>query len=93
MHVTRPDHRCFPRGTLRSAGAGDGCEAGPEVLDRAEAVRDRHCDLDPDLTDAVDVVLADVHSTEAVLTTDRKDFRAMRPLGRVKAFGPLPGDS
>ncbi|GAT80389.1 hypothetical protein STXM2123_1089 [Streptomyces sp. F-3] len=41
----------------------------------------------------MDVVLADVHSTEAVLTTDRKDFRAMRPLGRVKAFGPLPGDS
>ncbi|PJM97075.1 PIN domain-containing protein [Streptomyces sp. CB01373] len=68
-------------------------EVGPEVLDRAEVIRDRYCDLDLDLADAVNVVLADVYSTEMILTTDRRDFRAVRPLGKFKAFKLLPDDA
>lgn len=32
------------------------------------------------------------YDTDAMLTLDRRDFRAVRPLGRHKAFRVLPDD-
>lgn len=68
----------------------------PEItedhLGVAQSVRARYRDLDLDLADAVNVALAADHDTDAVLTLDRRDFRAVRPLGRHKAFRVLPDD-
>ncbi|MFP8884286.1 PIN domain-containing protein [Streptomyces mangrovi] len=58
----------------------------------AQSVRARYRDLDLDLADAVNVALAAEYDTDAVLTLDRRDFRAVRPLGRYKAFRVLPDD-
>jgi predicted nucleic acid-binding protein len=66
----------------------------PEVteahLAAAQAVRARYRALDLDLTDAVNVALAAEYDTDLVLTLDRRDFRAVRPLGRQKCFRLLP---
>lgn len=68
----------------------------PEVTDdhlgAAQAVRARYRDLDLDLADAVNVALAADYDTAAVLALDRRGFRAVRPLGRHKAFRVLPDD-
>jgi predicted nucleic acid-binding protein len=68
----------------------------PEVtedhLGAAQSVRARYRDLDLDLAGAVNVALAADYDTDAVLTLDRRDFRAVRPLGRHKAFRVLPDD-
>ncbi|MEV0014518.1 PIN domain-containing protein [Streptomyces tendae] len=68
----------------------------PEItedhLGVAQSVRARYRDLDLDLADAVNVALAAEYDTDAVLTLDRRDFRAVRPLGRHKAFRVLPDD-
>lgn len=68
----------------------------PEItedhLGVAQSVRARHRDLDLDLADAVNVALAAEYDTDAVLTLDRRDFRAVRPLGRHKVFRVLPDD-
>jgi uncharacterized protein len=68
----------------------------PEItedhLGVAQSVRARYRDLDLDLADAVNVALAVDYDTDAVLTLDRRDFRAVRPLGRHKAFRVLPDD-
>jgi len=45
-----------------------------------------------DLADAVNVALASDYDTDAILTPDRRDFPAVRPLGRHKAFRVLPDD-
>ncbi|WP_217199283.1 PIN domain-containing protein [Streptomyces buecherae] len=70
--------------------------AVPEItedhLGVAQSVRARYRDLDLDLADAVNVALAADFDTDAVLTLDRRDFRAVRPLGRHKAFRVLPDD-
>ncbi|WP_329016141.1 MULTISPECIES: PIN domain-containing protein [unclassified Streptomyces] len=70
--------------------------AVPEItedhLGAAQFVRARYRDLDLDLADAVNVALAADYDTDAVLTLDRRDFRAVRPLGRHKAFRVLPDD-
>ncbi|MYV43619.1 PIN domain-containing protein [Streptomyces sp. SID1328] len=58
----------------------------------AQSVRARYRDLDLDLADAVNVALAAEYDTDAVLTLDRRDFRAVRPLGRHKVFRVLPDD-
>ena len=42
--------------------------------------------------DAVNVALAAQYRTDAVLTLDRRDFRAMRPLTPHKRFRLLPDD-
>ena len=52
----------------------------------------RYADLDLDLADAVSVALAADYRTDAVLTLDRRDFRALRPLTPHKAFRLLPDD-
>ncbi|MFC8436665.1 PIN domain-containing protein [Streptomyces griseoincarnatus] len=68
----------------------------PEItedhLGVAQSVRARYRDLDLDLADAVNVALAAEYDTDAVLTLDRRDFRAVRPLGQHKAFRVLPDD-
>lgn len=70
----------------------------PEVtedhLAAAQSIRVRYraLDLDLDLADAVNVALAADYDTDAILTLDRRDFRAVRPLGRHKVFRVLPDD-
>ncbi|MFC8132008.1 PIN domain-containing protein [Streptomyces sp. NPDC057302] len=68
----------------------------PEItedhLGAAQFVRARYNSLNLDLADAVNVALAADYDTDAILTLDRRDFRAVRPLGRHKAFRVLPDD-
>ncbi|MGW0469756.1 PIN domain-containing protein [Streptomyces coeruleorubidus] len=68
----------------------------PEIteshLGAAQPVRLRYDALDLDLADAVNVALAADYDTDAILTLDRRDFRAVRPLGRHKVFRVLPDD-
>jgi predicted nucleic acid-binding protein len=63
------------------------------VLDAAQAVQTRYTGLDLDLADAVNIALAAEYRTDAVLTLDRRDFRAVRPLTPHKAFRLLPDDA
>ena len=63
-----------------------------ETLRRARRVQDRYADLRLDLTDAVNVILAEAYETAAVLTLDRRDFRAVRPLTEHDGFRLLPDD-
>ncbi|NNH73180.1 PIN domain-containing protein [Nocardia uniformis] len=63
-----------------------------DVLDQANAVRKLYTDLRLDLTDAVSVALAADYETDAILTLDRRDFRALTPLTQHKAFRVLPDD-
>lgn len=58
----------------------------------ARTVQNRYAALRLDLTDAVSVVLADQYDTDAVLTLDRRDFRAIVPLHGPPAFRLLPDD-
>jgi predicted nucleic acid-binding protein len=64
----------------------------PEItedhLGTAQSVRVRYSDLD--LADAVNVALASDYDTDTILTLVRRVFRAVRPLGRHKAFRILP---
>lgn len=68
----------------------------PEItedhLEVAQSLRARYRGLDLDLADVVTVALAADYDTDAVLTLDRRDFRALRPLGRHKVFRVLPDD-
>lgn len=68
----------------------------PEItedhLGAAQSVRVRYRALDLDLADAVNVALAADYDTDAILTLDRRDFRAVRPLGHHKVFRVLPDD-
>jgi predicted nucleic acid-binding protein len=67
-------------------------DIGAETLATALAVMSRYADLDLDLADAVSVALAADYRTDAVLTLDRRDFRALLPLTPHKAFRLLPDD-
>ncbi|RCV51489.1 type II toxin-antitoxin system VapC family toxin [Marinitenerispora sediminis] len=67
-------------------------EVDTAVLGTAQAVQQRYHGLDLDLADAVNVALAAEYRTDAVLTLDRRDFRAVRPLTPHKAFRLLPDD-
>jgi predicted nucleic acid-binding protein len=62
------------------------------ILDVAEELQQRYRNLDLDLADAVNVALAAEFRTDTVLTLDRRDFRAVRPLTSHKAFRLLPDD-
>ncbi|MFE9662905.1 PIN domain-containing protein [Streptomyces sp. NPDC005955] len=68
----------------------------PEItedhLSAAQSIRLRYHALDLDLADALNVALAADYDTDAILTLDRRDFRAVRPLGSHKAFRLLPDD-
>lgn len=63
-----------------------------DILDQANAVRKLYPDLRLDLADAVSVALAADYETDAILTLDRRDFRALTPLTQHKAFRVLPDD-
>jgi uncharacterized protein len=67
-------------------------EVSAAILRRARTVQSRHADLRLDLADSVNVVLAEQFETETVLTLDRRDFRAIRPLSGHTAFRLLPDD-
>lgn len=67
-------------------------DIGAETLATALAVINRYADLDLDLADAISVALAADYRTDAVLTLDRRDFRALRPLTPHKAFRLYPDD-
>jgi predicted nucleic acid-binding protein len=67
-------------------------EVVTEVLTAARDVQRRYSALDLDLADAVTVALAAEFRTTAVLTLDRPDFRAIRPLTAHDAFDVLPDD-
>jgi predicted nucleic acid-binding protein len=68
----------------------------PEItedhLGAAQSIRVRYRALNLDLADAVNVALAADYDTDAILTLDRRDFRAVRPLGSHKAFRVMPDD-
>ncbi|MFD0275407.1 VapC toxin family PIN domain ribonuclease [Kitasatospora sp. NPDC127111] len=77
----------------------DRCTVGrfevPEVgshLGAARIIMRRYPDLNIGLTDAINVVLAAEFRTDAVLTVDRRLFRAIRPLSNHEAFRLLPDD-
>jgi uncharacterized protein len=67
-------------------------EVSADTLKLAREVQRKYADLDLDLTDAVNVTLAADYRTDAILTLDRRDFRAIRPLTPHKAFRVLPDD-
>jgi predicted nucleic acid-binding protein len=67
-------------------------DIGAETLTTAFTVMSRYADLDLDLADAVSVALAADYRTDAILTLDRRDFRALRPLTPHKAFKLFPDD-
>lgn len=62
------------------------------LLRVARRVQDRYLALRLDLTDATNVSLAERYETVAVLTLDRRDFRAISPLTGDAAFRLLPDD-
>jgi predicted nucleic acid-binding protein len=66
----------------------------PEItedhLGVAQSVRARYRDPDLDLADAANVALAAEYDTDAVLTLDRRDFRAVRPLAITRRSGCCP---
>jgi uncharacterized protein len=65
---------------------------GPGILQTARAVQRQYADLDLDLADAVNVVLAANYATNELLTLDDRDFRAVRPLTSHRWFRLLPRD-
>jgi uncharacterized protein len=64
----------------------------PDMVLRAVRLRAHYSSLDLDLVDALNVVLAQNYETDVVLTLDRRDFRALRPLTPHPAFRLLPDD-
>ncbi|WP_049568466.1 PIN domain-containing protein [Streptomyces sp. SBT349] len=67
-------------------------ELSAVTLRKARQVQNRYADLRLDLTDAVNVVLAEAYDTETILTLDRRDFGAITPLTGNHAFRLLPDD-
>ncbi|OAH13736.1 type II toxin-antitoxin system VapC family toxin [Streptomyces jeddahensis] len=67
-------------------------DASVDILADARLVQRRYRDLALDLTDSVITVMAREYATDALLTLDRKDFRAIRPLTAHPAFRILPDD-
>ncbi|MFE9390929.1 PIN domain-containing protein [Streptomyces sp. NPDC006784] len=67
-------------------------QVSTDTLRKARLVQNRYADLRLDLTDAVNVVLAEAYDTEIILTLDRRDFRAITPLTGNHAFRLLPDD-
>jgi predicted nucleic acid-binding protein len=65
-------------------------ETGLEILDMARLVQQQYASLDLDLADGVNAALAAQYRTDAILTLDRRDFRAIRPLTPHKHFRLLP---
>jgi predicted nucleic acid-binding protein len=64
-----------------------------DLLEAARNVQRKYAGLDLDLADGVNVALAAEYRTTEVLTLDRRDFRAIRPLTPHPAFRLLPDDA
>ena len=67
-------------------------EVSMDLLETARQVQRQYAGLDLDLADGVNVALAAEYRTCSVLTLDRRDFRAIRPLTPHPAFRLLPDD-
>ncbi len=67
-------------------------ESAAPVLRRARIIQRKYAALRLDLADSVNVVLAAEYETDCILTLDRRDFRAIRPLTHHPAFRLLPDD-
>jgi uncharacterized protein len=67
-------------------------ESAAPVLRRARIIQGKYAALRLDLADSVNVVLAAEYETDCILTLDRRDFRAVRPLTHHQAFRLLPDD-
>jgi uncharacterized protein len=67
-------------------------ELTAQSLRRARMIQGRYAALRLDLADSVNVVLAAQYETDCILTLDRRDFRAVRPLTQHQAFRLLPDD-
>jgi predicted nucleic acid-binding protein len=67
-------------------------ELSAGTLCKAHKVQNHYSALRLDLTDAVNVVLAEAYDTEIILTLDRRVFRAVTPLTGNHAFRLLPDD-
>ncbi|QBS40377.1 PIN domain-containing protein [Nocardia sp. CS682] len=65
---------------------------GSGLIRKARRIQHHYMSLCLDLADALNVVLAAEFETNTVLTLDRRDFRAIRPLTGAKAFHLLPDD-
>ena len=65
-------------------------ETGIEILDTARLVQKQYASLDLDLAGAVNVGLAAQYRTDAVLTLDRRDFRAVHPSPPIGGSGSCP---
>lgn len=63
-----------------------------DLLRSARRVQNRYLALRLDLTDAVNVLLAERYDTADLLTLDRRDFRTITPLMTHPAFRLLPDD-
>ena len=63
-----------------------------ELLETARKVQRKYAGLDLDLANGVNVALAAEYRTCCLLTLDRRDFRAIRPLTPHPAFRLLPDD-
>lgn len=63
-----------------------------DLLRVARRVQNKYLAVRRDLTDATNVSLAERYETVAVLTLDRRDFRAITPLTGHAAFRLLPDD-
>lgn len=64
----------------------------PKMLARARLVQTNYLDLKLDLTDAFNVVVANEYATNVILSFDRRDFRAIKPLSHHANFRLLPDD-
>jgi predicted nucleic acid-binding protein len=67
-------------------------DVSPTMLRNAVHLRQQYCGVNLDLADAMAVILAAEYGTHEILTVDRRDFRAIRPLTRHTAFRILPDD-
>lgn len=74
------------------AGRAETAPVTVATLETAQMLRAHYAALDLDLTDAINVVLARDYDTDALLTLDRRDFRAIAPLSPHKSFRLLPDD-
>jgi predicted nucleic acid-binding protein len=83
------------RAAFRSdlANGAYGVEWWPSAAGESVEVAERYADLGVSLTDASLVALAGRLETTAIATFDERHFRAMRPLGRERAFTLLPADT
>lgn len=76
-----------------ASGAYELAEVALDDLSTARDLAAKYAELAIGATDAVNMILADRHRTNEVLTLDQRHFRTALPLGnRFPAFRLLPAD-